>query len=195
VNVLQDAEARLAELCPTPFVLPLGPLAPIVQGAFSGMNKADWIVTGMRERVGAVLRGCAPERLVNGAAGAKPYKLAPTSEAPGTRALHAVGLAMASGEPVLCMLGLASAASGDVYEALNTAVLLGAPVIFLVTVHPLTDDAPVSPQLATTPARIAEAFGIPSLTVSGTAQAVQTAVANARKNRTATLIQVTLELK
>jgi len=193
VSALIEAEARLAALSPTPFPLPLGATAPIVEGAFGGMKKSDWIVAGMRERIGAVLRGCPPERLVDGRAGARPYKLAPVSEAPGTRALHAVGLALASGQPVLCMLGLASAATGDVYEALNTAVLTSAPVIFLVTVQDLGDDAPVGPQLATSPTQIAEAFGIPTVTVSGTTDAVRDAVSAARDSGATTLIQATLE--
>jgi TPP-dependent pyruvate/acetoin dehydrogenase alpha subunit len=193
VSTLAEAEARLAELSPLPYPLPLGALAPIVEGGFSGMNKGDWIVCGMRERIGAVLRGCPPERLIDGRAGARPYKLAPVSDAPGTRALHAVGLAMASGQPVLCMLGLASAATGDVYEALNTAVLTQAPVIFLVTVIDLGDDAPVGPQLSTTPAQIAAAFGIPTVTVGAHTDAVRDAVAAARKAGETTLIQATLE--
>ena len=39
------------------------------------------------------------------------------------RALHAVGLALGSGEPVCCLLGMASMASGATWEALNTAAL------------------------------------------------------------------------
>lgn len=193
MSTLAEAEATLAKLGPTPFPLPLGPLAPVVEGGFQGMNKSDWIVTGMRERVGAVLRGCPPERLVDGRAGAKPYKLAPASEAPGTRALHAVGLAKASGKPVLCFLGLASAASGDFHEALNAAVLTGAPVIFLVTVHTLTDDAPVGTQLATTPDKLAQAFGLPTTEVKAEAKAVQKAVKAARKKGVAALITATVE--
>ncbi len=193
MSTLTEAEARLAQLSPTPFALPLGCTAPIVEGAFSGMKKTDWIVAGMRERIGAVLRGCPPERLVDGRAGARPYKLAPVSEAPGTRALHAVGLALASKQPVLCMLGLASAATGDLYEALNTAVLTNAPVIFLVTVQDLGDDAPVGPQLATTPTRIADAFGIRTVTVSADTDAVREAVSAARDAGETTLIQATLE--
>ena len=193
MSTLIEAEAKLAELGPTPFPLPLGPMAPVVEGGFTGMNKSDWIVAGMRERVGAVLRGCPPERLVDGRAGAKPYKLAPASEAPGTRALHAVGLAKASGSPVLCFLGLASAASGDFHEALNAAVLTEAPVIFLVTVHTLTDDAPVGAQLATTPEKLAQAFGIPTTVVKAEAKAVQKAVKAARKKGVAALITATVE--
>jgi TPP-dependent pyruvate/acetoin dehydrogenase alpha subunit len=168
-------------------------MAPVVEGGFAGMNKSDWIVTGMRERVGAVLRGCPAERLVDGRAGAKPYKLAPTSEAPGTRALHAVGLAKASGKPVLCFLGLASAASGDFHEALNAAVLTQAPVIFLVTVQALTDDAPVGIQLATTPDKLAQAFGLPTTQVKAEAKAVEKAVKAARKKGVAALITATVE--
>jgi len=193
VSTLIEAEAKLAELGPTPFPLPLGPIAPVVEGGFKGMNKSDWVVAGMRERVGAVLRGCPPERLVDGRAGAKPYKLAPASEAPGTRALHAVGLAKASGSPVLCFLGIASAASGDFHEALNAAVITGAPVIFLVTVQALTDDAPIGTQLATTPQKLAHAFGLPTTEVKADAKAVEKAVKAARKKGVAALITATVE--
>ena len=91
------------------------------------------------------------------------------------------------------MLGLASAATGDLYEALNTAVLTNAPVIFLVTVQDLGDDAPVGPQLATTPTRIADAFGIRTVTVSADTDAVREAVSAARDAGETTLIQATLE--
>jgi pyruvate dehydrogenase E1 component alpha subunit len=168
-------------------------MAPVVEGGFKGMKKTDWVVTGMRERIGAVLRGCSPERLVNGYAGARPYKLAPVSDAPGTRALHAVGLALGSQSPVLCFLGMASAASGDFHEALNAATLTGAPVIFLVTVMELGDDAPVGRQMATSPAALAEAFGIEVVMASPKVKDIQTAVAKARKNGTPSLIQVELE--
>jgi len=190
---LAEAEATLASLSPIPYPLPLGAMAPIVEGGFKGMKKTDWVVTGMRERIGAVLRGCSPERLVNGYAGARPYKLAPVSDAPGTRALHAIGLALGSQAPVLCFLGMASSASGDFYEALNTATLTGAPVIFLVTVMPLSEDAPVGRQLATTPAAIANAFGIETTQVAPKTKDIQAAVSKARKNGKPSLIQVELE--
>jgi len=189
---LAEAEAQLTALGPTPFPLPLGPYASIVEGGFTGMKKSDWVVGGMRERLGAVLRGCTPERLVDGHAGAKPYKVAPASDAPGTRALHAVGLSLASGDPVLCFLGLASAASGDFHEALNAASLTGAKVIFLVTVSALRD-APVGPQLATSPSRIAEAFDIPVVEIASDVKSVKSAVAKARKAGQTTLIQASLE--
>ena len=118
-ETLLSADAELAGLGPTPFALPLGPLAPVIAGAFRGMSKGDWAFSGPRGRVGAVLRGCTPGRLVDAAAGARPYKLAPVSDAPGNRALHAVGAALASGRPTLCLLGAASVASGAFHEALN----------------------------------------------------------------------------
>ena len=192
-TTLIEAEAELAGLKPIPYPLPLGPLAPIVEGGFKGMKKTDWVVTGMRERIGAVLRGCSPERLVNAYAGARPYKLAPVSDAPGTRALHAVGLALGSGSPVLCFLGSASTASGSFHEALNAASLTHAPVIFLVSVMPLGDDAPVGPQLATSPAKLAEAFDMKVVEVSPTTKDVQSAVSKARKSGQPSLIQVLLE--
>jgi len=192
-QTLVHAEAALAGLSPVPYPLPLGPLAPVVEGGFKGMKKTDWVVTGMRERIGAVLRGCSPERLVNGYAGARPYKLAPVSDAPGTRALHAVGLALGSQAPVLCFLGMASSASGSFHEALNAATLTNAPVIFLVSIMPLGDDAPVGPQLATTPAKLAEAFGMHVVEASPHIKDIQTAVSKARKNGKPSLIQVLLE--
>ena len=190
---LRDAEATLAGLAPVPYTLPLGPLAPVVEGGFQGMKKTDWIVTGIRERVGVVLRGCSPERLVNAYAGARPYKLAPVSDAPGTRALHAVGLALGSAAPVLCFLGTASSASGSFHEALNAACLTNAHVIFLVSVMPLGDDAPVGPQLSTTPADLAKAFDMHVIDAKPNANDVQVAVSNARKSGQPTLIQVLLE--
>jgi len=181
VNALLQAEARLLALGPRPFPLPLGPLAPVVAGAFSGMGRGDWVVASPRERVGATVRGCPVERLVEPTAGARPYKLAPVSGAPGARALHAVGLALGSGKPVLCFLGLASAATGATWEALNAAVLTGAPVVFLHVAPELRDDAPVGPQLAADLGATAAAFGIPVVSpADATAPAVEAGVAEAR---------------
>ncbi len=181
VEDVRAAEVALAELGPKPFPLPLGPVAPVVAGAFAGASNGDWVVCGPRERVGAVLRGCGLDRLVDPASGARPYKLAPSSGAPGSRALHAVGIAMARNERVLCILGDASTASGAFHEALNTARLTGARVTFLVVHQPLTADAPVGAQLGTTPAKLAAAFDLPVSEVPGTEDAVAAAVAAARE--------------
>ncbi|MDP6931943.1 MAG: hypothetical protein QGG40_03465 [Myxococcota bacterium] len=190
MSVLLETEARLAELGVKPFHLPLGPLAPVVEGGFSAMNKGDWVVVGPRERIGAVLRGCPVERLVDLHAGARPYKVTPSTAAPGTRALHAVGLALASSRPVLCFLGVASAASGSFYEGLNAAVLTGAPVTFVVAMPVLTDDAPVSRQVAAEPSAIAKTMGLKTSRVKATVSGVKRAVKQARG--VPSLVQVNL---
>ena len=94
---------------------------------------------------------------------------------------------------MLCFLGSASTASGSFHEALNAASLTNAPVIFLVSVMPLGDDAPVGPQLSTSPARLAAAFDVNVLEVEPTVNDVQSAVSKARKSGQPTLIQVLLE--
>ena len=192
-STLAQAEEALTRLNPRPFPIPLGRLAGLVEGGFEGMSRRDWVVAGPRERVGAVLRGCPVERLVEPQSGAKPYKLAPVSVAPGNRALHAVGLALGSGGPVLCFLGLASAASGSFHEALNLAAITEAPVIFLVAVVELGEGAPVSVQLASSPAALAGAFGIDARRVPATAGAVREAVSAAREAGRPTLIEALLE--
>jgi TPP-dependent pyruvate/acetoin dehydrogenase alpha subunit len=187
---LEEASQALEALGPKPFPLPLGNMGPVVAGAFSGMKKGDWVVCGMRERVGATLRGCGVERLVDGGAGARPYKVAPSSEAPGARALHAVGIALAEGAPVLCLLGAASAASGSFHEAMNAAALTGAPAIFVVALTELPDDAPVGRQIAASPADLAKAAGLASKKIKNTVTAVKTAVSKARESGEPTLIEV-----
>lgn len=193
-KALHAAEAALSAICSPQNSIPLGPMAPVVEGGFSGMKKTDWVVCGSRERIGAVLRGATPERLVNGNAGARPYKVAPVSDAPGNRALHAVGLALGAKTPVLCFLGSASTASGAFHEALNAAVLTGAPVIFLVAITPIKDDAPVGRQTAAYPLDLAKSHGLAVTEVPAKASDIKTAVSKARKAATPTLIQVQLEL-
>ncbi len=192
LHQLAAAEADLAAAGALPFPLPLGDLAPAVAGAFGGMKKSEWAVVGPRERVGAVLRGCPVSRLVDPATGARPYKLAPASDAPGSRALHAVGLALGSGAPTLCMLGQASAASGALHEAFNTAMLTGAPVVFLLTTRVLGDDAPVGRQLAANPVALAEAHGLWTVSVSNDVDEVREAVSAARTNEGPSLVHVRL---
>ena len=189
---LTEAEAQLHELGPRPFPLPLGSMAPIVQGVFQGASRSDWMVCGPRERIGAVLRGCSVERLIDPADGARPYKLAPCSEAPGPRALHAVGLAIAGDGPVICMLGTASAATGSFYEALNSAALTGARVVFVVTEQNLPDDAPVARQIAGSIGAMAEALGLTVTRPDPTPAAISAAVKRAREHDGPTLVQIKL---
>jgi hypothetical protein len=76
-------------------------------------------------------------------------------------------------------------------------------VIFLVAVHPLRSradgaglDAPLGPQLASSPSALAEAFGIPAVVVDGTsADAVAAAVRDAKAAKGPSLIEARLESK
>ena len=97
---------------------------------------------------GDVAEQATVERLVDGTAGARPFKVAPPGTSPALRALTAVGLAHGSGQTALVQLGIGSASDGALHEALNLAALLRPNVIFVVTVHPLDGDAPLAPQLA-----------------------------------------------
>lgn len=193
LTTLAAAEAALAALVPPEARLPLGPLAPVVAGVFSGLSKSDWVFCGPRARVGAVLRGCPVERLANPAAGARPYKLAPASWSPGARALHAVGAALAEDAFVACVLGDASVAAGAFTEALNAAALTGARVLFIVPLHRFAGDgAPVGPQSAAGPLALARAFGLDALEAAPTEDAVRDAVRAARDAGRAAVLAVPL---
>jgi 2-oxoisovalerate dehydrogenase E1 component alpha subunit len=192
LTALAEADAALAGGS-TPFVLPVAGLEAVVIGAVRGLSRADWWVPGLRERVGAVLRGVSVERLRDGFAGARPYHVAPSSPAPALRALHAVGLALSAPErAVLVHLGVGSVADGAFHEALNLAALLDARVIFVVAVHGLVG-APVPQQSAASASALAEAAGVRTLVVDGgDAEAVRAAVEEARAEEGPTLIEARL---
>jgi TPP-dependent pyruvate/acetoin dehydrogenase alpha subunit len=182
IERVRAADAALSDAGPTPFPLPVTGLEAVIAGAVTALGRADWWVPGLRERVGAVLRDAPVERLVDGAAGARPYKVAPPGASPATRALVAVGLADSSDGCALVHLGIGSASDGALHEALNLAALRDVSVIFLVAVHPLEGEAPLGPQLAASPCALAAAFGIEAVPVDGnSAQAVHDAVAAARE--------------
>jgi TPP-dependent pyruvate/acetoin dehydrogenase alpha subunit len=182
VDRVRAADKALNAATPLPFPVPIGNLAPVVAGSLEALGRGDWWVPGLRERVGAVLRDVPIERLADGLAGARPYKVAPPSPSPALRALHAVGLAVADRTRcALVHLGIGSVADGAFAEALNLAALLRPNVIFVVAVHPLGPDAPVGPQSAATPSDLARAYGIPAVVVDGSsAAAVHTAVTAAK---------------
>lgn len=192
---VREADAALAALDPKPFPLPVAGLESVVAGSLAGLGRGDWWVPGLRERVGAVQRGVAVERLVDPTQGARPYKVAPATASPALRALYAVGLALADRErAALVHLGIGSMADGAIHEALNLAALYQPTVIFMVAVHPLKGDAPLAEQLATTPSALATAFGVRTSTVDGTdADAIRTSVEEALHHKGPHLIQAMLE--
>jgi pyruvate dehydrogenase E1 component alpha subunit len=181
VQAVRDADTSLNAAHPIPFPVPATGLESVIAGAVSALRSGDWWVPGLRERVGAVLRDAALDRLTDGFAGARPYKVVPPTPSPANRAVYAVGLAMSDRErAVLVHLGVGSAADGALYEALNAAALQKPNVIFLVAVHPLGDGAPLGAQVAAPPGALASALGISTADVSGNdAQAVHDAVAAA----------------
>lgn len=180
-QVREAGDALVAVVPNSPdFALPTGGLAPVVAGALGGCGRGDWVVAGPRERAGLVLRGATIERLAQGY-GLRPYKLAPSKGAPGHRSLHAVGLALSSRKCVLCFVGNAGAATGAFYEALNTAALTGAPVLFVLALQELTADAPLSRQLGADPVALAQAFDLYVNEADPDEAAVSSAVAEARE--------------
>lgn len=181
VDRLRAADAELAGRSPTPFPLPVVGLEAVVAGTVTALERGDWWLPGLRERVGGVLRDTPLDRLVDGRAGARPYKIAPPDTSPALRALHAVGLA-AAGHAAVVHLGVGSVSDGAFHEALNLAALRNADVVFVVAVHPLEGEAPLGPQVATSPAALARAFGLGVHEVDGTdVTAVHDAVRAARR--------------
>ena len=178
--VVAQADDALRSAGVGPFPLPIGSVLPVVAGTVAALRPTDWWVPGLRERAGAVARGLAADRLAGPWTGAKPYRVAPPGGSAALRALYAVGLAMADPDRrAVVHLGIGSASDGALHEAMNLAALLDAPVTFVVAVQPL-QGAPLGPQLATSPARMAQGFGIATTEVDGSdAQAVHDAVAAA----------------
>jgi len=193
IERVREADKALAASNPVPFPIPATGLEPLIAGAVTALGKGDWWVPGLRERVGAVLRDVPMERLVDGMAGARPYKVAPATPSPALRALHAVGIAMASERTTLVHLGIGSASDGAFHEALNTAAMHRPNIIFLVAVTPLGPDAPVVGQLATEPVQLGLTFGLEVSAVDGSdASAVHDAVAAAKAAGGPHLIQADL---
>ena len=99
-----------------------------------------------------------------------------------------------TGQVSVCFFGDGTTNIGAFHEALNAAVLTGAPVIFLVAITPITDDAPVGRQTAASPLDLAKSHGLAVTEVLAKTSDIKTAVSKARKAATPTLIQVQLEL-
>lgn len=166
---IREADATLQASGPHPFPLPIGELLEVVAGTVAALDDRDWWVPGLRERAGAVAREVPVERLRDGHAGARPYRVAPPGASGALRALYGVGLAAANPDRcVVVHLGIGSTSDGAFHEALNLAALQRSPVIFVVAAHPLDGDAPLGPQLATSPGKVAASFDIPVTEVDGT---------------------------
>ncbi len=189
VQRVLEADAQLADAGPTPMPLPVAGLESVVAGSVLALSRTDYWVPGLRERVGAVLRDVPIERLVDGAAGARPYRVSPPDGTPALRALTAVGLADTAEGCALVHLGVGSLGDGAFHEALNLAAQRNASVIFVIALHPLTGDSPLGPQLHADPATLVAAFGVPAVQIDGTdAGAVHDAVNAARERGGPTVV-------
>ena len=133
--------------------IPMGKWLPWVEAALNNWDSPkenssgkNWVFLSPRFRAAATLRGAAVERILDSKQGARPYKIAPTSLHPAHRALHAIGLCIASQKPTLVVVGIAALANGSFHEALNILALRQVPVCFLLLEEKLTKEAPVGQQ-------------------------------------------------
>lgn len=195
IRQVRDAAQTLNARGPKPFPVVVQGLEAVIVGGVLGVERKDWIVPGQRERVGAVLRGCPVERLADASAGARPYRVAPVSQDPANRLLHAVGLSLAERDrATLCFVGQGSASCGAFHEALNLAALHRVNLIIVAHTWNLDEPgAPLARQLAGTLASKALAFGVHATTVDGgLVTAVLSAVAEARAHGGPHLIEARL---
>ena len=152
-----------------------------------GLPKRDWISVGLRGQSVACLRGSSTSNIGNGSGN---YKVAPSIGTPAARALQSIGLAVASGRPVLCLMGNAALGDGKLFEALNLAVLRDAPVIFAVLERD-TSTMPLAQSAAVSIDVLAQSIGLQSSTVTSAVD-LGDAVSSARDNGAPTLIRVTI---
>ena len=164
-----------------------GKLAPFIESAVLAMQKRDWVSVGLRGQSVACLRGASTSSISNGSSN---YKIAPSIGTPAARALQSIGLAVSSGRPVLCLLGNAALGDGQLFEALNLAILQDASVIFVVLERD-TSTMPLAQSTAVSIDILAQAIGLQTHTVNDPA-ALGDAVTSARDAKTPTLIRASI---
>ena len=180
---LIEADSAFQGMSPLPFPVPLGPLCPLLAGCLTALTDDDWWFPSLRDRVAAVVRGVALERLVDPAQGVDTHRVAPADPTSARRAILGVGAAM-SGEDhrVLVTLGLGALGAGDFHAALSLAGEHKAPVTFVLAAPSVGDDAPISKQSGSDLPALATAHGWASHTIDGTsAKAAHDAVRAAAK--------------
>ena len=144
--------------------IPLGNWKNSIEQLFLILKKQPfsnpWIFTGQRALAGALIRGCTPERLIDSRMGARPYKIIPSSEHSGHRALHAVGFANASQEVVFCILGQAALANGSFFSACNLLQLQPSKVVFVILEQEISKEAPIAKQSQYDISKLASLFDL-----------------------------------
>jgi pyruvate dehydrogenase E1 component alpha subunit len=177
---------------------PVRGLEAVIAGGFSGIESRDWVVPGLRERVGGVLRGASVDRLTSSTDGARPYRIAPVTQDPAARMLPACGLALSLADTaaaVLCFTGQGSASYGAFHEALNMAQLHQLHVIFLCHAWDLDHkESPLARQLGGSMQALALAHGLrPHSVDGGLVTDVLSAVTEARAHTGPSFIEARLE--
>lgn len=164
----------------------LGKLAPVIEAAVLGMEKRDWVSVGRRAQVVACLRGANPVNIGNGY---NNYKVAPAIGNPADRAIQAVGLAIGSARPVLCLLGNAALADGRIFEAVQLAATSQAPVIYVIMERDLSE-APLASSTSVVLQTVATQLGV--TVANATADDIGSQVSTARSAGTPHLICVSV---
>jgi TPP-dependent pyruvate/acetoin dehydrogenase alpha subunit len=170
----------------------LGGFAPILESCVLGMEKRDWILTGPRGRISSLLRGASFQHLLDNPNGSKNYKTAPSSKSSADRALHAVGLAISSKRPVLCVLGVSALGQGSFFEALNIVAQQSLPVLFVLVTMDLSQ-APLAKQLSCSPLSLAKNFGIETKSIAANPDKIKKLITYYRTQNKPVCIEIQLE--
>ena len=158
------------------------------------MPKRSWVFSGTRARIGAVLRGSSVQRLADPLAGAKPYKIAPSSSHPARRCLQAIGTAIHTQNPTLCIIADAALAQGAFTQALDLAGTHNAPIIFLVIRFPLNKEgSPLVAQSNADLSSLCSSYHIAFTDVQPQEEAIKHHIELACQSHTPSLIQTILE--
>ena len=149
-------------------------------GSVLALREQDWLFPTYRDTMAVVTRevdAAEALSLLRGDwhCGYDPYKyrVAPQCTPLATNTLHAVGFAHAArlkrqDQVALVLLGDGATSEGDTHEALNSAAVWRAPVVFLVQNNGYAISTPLAKQTAApTLAAKGIGYGIPSLLIDG----------------------------
>lgn len=175
--------------------------------AVHALRMEDWLLPTYRDSAALVLRGIPALDALTLLRGSwhcgydpKHWRTMPQCTPLATQGPHAVGLGLAAklaGDEVvaMCLLGDGSTSEGDFHEALNSAAVYQAPVIFLVQNNQYAISVPLSKQThAATLADKAVGYGMPGVQVDGNdlialTTVLEAAVRRAREGGGPTLVE------
>lgn len=148
--------------------------------AVHALSVQDWLLPTYRDSATLVLRGIPAGDALTLLRGTwhcgydpKAWRTMPQCTPLATQGPHAVGLGLAAklaGDPVvvMCLFGDGATSEGDFHEALNSAAVYQAPVVFLVQNNQYAISVPLSKQTrAASLADKADGYGMPGVRVDG----------------------------